>query len=145
MALLEIYWPWIISKSSYYIRRPISLCRTILFDTDFQSCSIQAFLNAFAYPIRVAQIINARSSSHSGLAYLLKGMVLTPHVVMPWSWRMWPKANLTNGDLKTCTFIVTWSWTLRPYSQIDGRSNLPGSMVTLWCAWKCHTKLYLAI
>jgi hypothetical protein len=40
MALLKIYWPWIISKSWYCIRRPIFLCQTVLFDADFQSHSI---------------------------------------------------------------------------------------------------------
>jgi hypothetical protein len=55
-------------------------------------------------------------------------------------WRNWAK-----GLFKTCTFIVVWSWTLGPCSQVDGRSGLPNSMVTLWRICKCCTKLYSTI
>jgi hypothetical protein len=44
-----------------------------------------------------------------------------------------------------CTFMVVWFWCFKPSSQVDGRSSLPGSMVTLQCAHKCCTKLYLVV
>jgi len=82
MALLETYQPWIISKSWYYIRKPISLCRIALFNADFHSCSIQAPLNTFAYPVQVIRITSARSSSRSSLAYTLRRIAPTPHTIM---------------------------------------------------------------
>jgi hypothetical protein len=82
MTLLETYWPWINFESWYYVRRLISLHWTILFNANFQSCSIQTPLRAFAYPIWVIRITSARSSSHSNLAYTLRGMAPTPHVIM---------------------------------------------------------------
>jgi hypothetical protein len=36
MGLVKIYLPWIISESWYCIRRPIFLCKIILFDVNFQ-------------------------------------------------------------------------------------------------------------
>jgi hypothetical protein len=65
------------------VRRPNSLCHTILFDADFKLHSIQAPLSAFAYLVWVFWITSARSSSCSSLAYMLRGMAPTPHVVMP--------------------------------------------------------------
>ncbi len=53
--------------------------------------------------------------------------------------------NWARGFFKTYTFIVVWTWTFKPYSQINGCLGLPSSMVTLQCARKCYTKLYVAI
>jgi hypothetical protein len=57
-------------------------------------------LSAFAYVAQVAQITSARFLLRSNLAYTLKGMAPTPHVVMPRSQKMWLEANLTNAGLK---------------------------------------------
>jgi hypothetical protein len=103
MALLEIYRPWIIYESWYCVRRSISLCCIVLFDVDFQSCSIQALLSAFAYLTRVVWITSARSALCFNLTYTLKGMAPTPHVVMARSWKMWLEASLTSADLGTAS------------------------------------------
>jgi hypothetical protein len=101
MALLKTYQPWIIFESKYCIRKLISLCHIILFYANFQLCSIQMPLNAFAYLTWVVRITNARSSSCSNLAYMLKGMAPTSHVIMPISWKMWLEASLTSACLGT--------------------------------------------
>ncbi len=147
-------------------------------------CKLLVMLHpsAFAYLVRITSV---KSSSHSNLVCMLKGMAPTPHAIMPRSWRMWLEVSFTSVGLSTSsvyckstwslshyksvcllaliiafcslrwnwakglpknyTFIAMWSWTFRPHSWIDGRLGLHGSMVTLWRACKCHTKLYLAI
>jgi hypothetical protein len=112
MALPKIYWPWIISESWYYVKKPISLCRTVLFDVDFQLRFVQTPLSVFAYPAWVAWITNARSSSHSNLVYMFKRMALTPHVVMLRSRRMWLKANFTSVGLNTLSVYYKSTWNL---------------------------------
>ncbi len=185
MALLETYWPWIIFESWYCVKSPNCLCHTILWDAEFQLCSIQTPLSAFAYPTQVTWITSARSPSHSNLVCTLKGMAPTPHAIMPRSRRMWLEVSLTSaslwtsrvccksiwilshskvvcffdlaiafcslrwnwakGLLKTHAFMVVCSWCLGFSFQVNGRPGLPGSMVTLWHAHKCHTKLYMVV
>ncbi len=110
--MLETYQPWIISKSWYYVRKLISLCRIVLFDVDFQSHFIQVTLNAFAYLVQVAQITSARYSLCSKLGYMLRGMALTPHAIMPRSWKMWLEANITNVSLGTSSVYYKSPWSL---------------------------------
>jgi hypothetical protein len=100
MALLETYWPWIIFESWYYVRRPISLRRIVLFDVDFQLCSIQTSLN-FQNLARIVQITSARFSSHFSLACTLRGMAPTPHAIMLRSQRMWSEVSFTSVGLGT--------------------------------------------
>jgi hypothetical protein len=75
MTLLEIYWPWIVSESWYYVRRLISLHHIVLFDVNFQSHSTQMPFNAFAYPIR-----------------MFKSQVQGHHRILAWPtcWEGWP-------------------------------------------------------
>jgi len=131
MALLEIYWPWIIFESWYCIRRLTSLRRNILFDADFQSCSIQVPLNAFAYSAQIAQITSVRSSLCFNLAYMLKGMAPTPHAFMPWSWRMWLEATITSVGLGTLGVYCKspWSWS---HSKIACLLALAIAFYSLW-------------
>jgi len=53
--------------------------------------------------------------------------------------------NQAKRLLKTRAFIVVWSWTLETCFWINGHLGVPSSMVTLWCAHKCHTKLYVVV
>jgi len=110
--IVGIYRPWIIYKSWYCIRRLIFLHHIVLLDANFQSCSIQALLNTFAYPTWIVQMTTARSSLRSTLAYMLKGMDPTPHAIMPRNWRMWLKANLTNVGLGTSNLYYKSFWSL---------------------------------
>jgi hypothetical protein len=112
MALLETYRPWITFESWYCVKSPNFLRCTILWDADFQLCSIQAPLSAFAYLAQVIWITSARSSSHSNLAYTLKGMAPTPHAVMPRSRSMWLEVNLTSVGLGTLGVCCKSTWSL---------------------------------
>jgi hypothetical protein len=163
----------------------ISLCCIVLLNANFQSYSIHAPLNAFAYPTWVVQITTTRSSSHSTLAYTLRGMDPTPHVIMPRSLKVWLEVSLINvglitssvshkttwrlshsrfvcllaltiafyslqqyrakGLFKTRTCMATWSWCLRPSFRVDECLGLFDSINKFWCAYKCCTKLYLAV
>jgi hypothetical protein len=76
-----------------------------------------------------------RSLSHSKAMCLLT--LAIAFYLLWWNW--------ARGLLKTHAFITTWSWTFRPYSQVNGRPCLPGSMVTLWHAHKCCTISYLDV
>ncbi len=75
------------------------------------------------------------SLPHSKVACLLA-------LVIAFSSLWW---NQARGLLKTHAFIVAWSWTFKPYYRVDGHLGLHDSMVTLWCAFKCCTKLYLTL
>jgi hypothetical protein len=109
MALLELT----NHESSWYcIRMQISLCCIVLLNANFQSYSIQAPSNAFAYPTWVVQITTTRSSSHSTLAYTLRGMDPTPHVVMPISLKVWLEASLMNVGLMTSSVSRKTTWSL---------------------------------
>ncbi len=55
------------------------------------------------------------------------------------------RRNQIKRLFKTRTFIAMWSWTFGPCFRVDGCLGLPDSMVTLWRARKCRTKLYLTI
>ncbi len=78
----------------------------------FQSRSIQAPLNTFAYPVWVIWITSARSSSCSNLGCRLKGMAPTPRAVTLRSQRMWPEASLTSVGLGTLGVYFKSLWSL---------------------------------
>jgi len=105
LPTINHFWIMVLRKEANLL---ISLRHIVLFDVNFQLHSIQTLLNAFAYPTWVIWITSARSSLCSNLAYMSRGMAPIPHVVMPKSWRMWLKANLTNVYYKS-----TWSLSSR--------------------------------
>jgi hypothetical protein len=160
-------------ESWYYIKRPISLHWTILFcipNTSYSNhkckvlimlqlglhieedglhtpCSHAVMLRSWKVWLEASLTnvglrtlgVYCKSSwnlSHSKFACLLA--VAIAFCSLRW--------NLIKRLFKTHTFMVAWwSWCLKPFFQVDGHLGVLGSMVTLWCACKCHTKLYLAI
>ncbi len=73
------------------------------------------------------------------------GMPVTRHHAWGRAYGHDIEANLTNVDLGTSHIHCRMILNLKPCSWVDGCLGLFDSMVTLWCARKCHTKLYLVV
>jgi hypothetical protein len=133
---VRIYQPWIIFYSWYCVRRLISLHCIILLDADFQFCSIQVLSNTFAYLVQVIWIATIKTSLHSTLAYMSKGMDPTPHVIMPRSWRMWLEVDLTNVGLGTSGASHKTTWSLSHFKFVC----LPTLIISFYSLWQNQIK-----
>ncbi len=107
---MEIYRPWMISKSWYLDIASISLTWFRLLDFNVQFWAPHASFKGFAWAILLAQIVSTRLSSFSRRAHALCGMNPTPHAGISMMPNKISKVKRTDKGHLTYSICCAWAW-----------------------------------